>query len=279
MSKRRGDFVTLDDLLDEIGVDATRFFMLQRSHDRTLDLDVELARQQSAENPVYYVQYAHARIASMLGGCGGAGGRGAGRGVDWGAGALHPSERELIKKLVAFPERSPRPPSGAARTGSPATRSSSRRSSPRSTATAGWSGRRPEAVESFRIALSVAAQRTIALALGLLGVSAPGLDVAGRALAVERARSSSSRRGVGVGRASARRAGVAVALPRSARRRHRGSVIASDRRPRAARARRQHVHRQVEAVRRRLAEHRRAVLRDELRARSAPSSGPARSAR
>ena len=67
MSKRRGDFVTLDDLLDEIGVDATRFFMLQRSHDRTLDLDLELARQQSAENPVYYVQYAHARIASMLG--------------------------------------------------------------------------------------------------------------------------------------------------------------------------------------------------------------------
>ena len=44
MSKRRGEFVTLDELLDEIGVDATRFFMLQRSHDRTLDLDVELAR-------------------------------------------------------------------------------------------------------------------------------------------------------------------------------------------------------------------------------------------
>ncbi len=68
MSKRRGDFVTLDELLDEIGVDATRFFMLQRSHDRTLELDIELARSQSAENPVYYVQYAHARIASMLAG-------------------------------------------------------------------------------------------------------------------------------------------------------------------------------------------------------------------
>ena len=66
MSKRRGDFVTLDDLLDEIGVDATRFFMLQRSHDRTIDLDVGLARKQSRENPVYYIQYAHARIASML---------------------------------------------------------------------------------------------------------------------------------------------------------------------------------------------------------------------
>src|SRR6202020_1835573 len=66
MSKRRGDFITLDDLLDEIGVDATRLFMLQRSHDRTIDLDVGLARKQSRENPVYYVQYAHARIASML---------------------------------------------------------------------------------------------------------------------------------------------------------------------------------------------------------------------
>ena len=66
MSKRRGDFVTLDELLDEIGVDAARFFMLQRSHDRTLDLDLDLARAQSRENPVYYIQYAHARIASML---------------------------------------------------------------------------------------------------------------------------------------------------------------------------------------------------------------------
>ena len=67
MSKRRGDFITLDDLIDEIGVDATRFFMLQRSHDRTVDLDVDLARRESAENPVYYVQYAHARIVTMLG--------------------------------------------------------------------------------------------------------------------------------------------------------------------------------------------------------------------
>ena len=66
MSKRRGDFVMLDELLDEIGVDATRFFMLQRSHDRTIELDLDLARKQSRENPVYYIQYAHARIASML---------------------------------------------------------------------------------------------------------------------------------------------------------------------------------------------------------------------
>src|SRR5262249_50272044 len=66
MSKRRGIFTTLDALIDDIGVDATRFFMLQRSHDSTVDLDLDLAREQSNENPVYYVQYAHARIASML---------------------------------------------------------------------------------------------------------------------------------------------------------------------------------------------------------------------
>ena len=67
MSKRRGDFITLDELLDEIGVDVTRYFMLQRSHDRTVDLDLDLAKRESRENPVYYIQYAHARIVTMLG--------------------------------------------------------------------------------------------------------------------------------------------------------------------------------------------------------------------
>ena len=66
MSKRRGDFVTLDDLIAEIGVDATRFYMLSRSHDSTVDLDVELAKRQEKDNPVYYVQYHHARCASIL---------------------------------------------------------------------------------------------------------------------------------------------------------------------------------------------------------------------
>ena len=65
MSKRRGEFITLDELIAEIGVDATRYFMLSRSNDSTIDLDLDLARSQSAENPVYYVQYAHARIASV----------------------------------------------------------------------------------------------------------------------------------------------------------------------------------------------------------------------
>jgi arginyl-tRNA synthetase len=66
MSKRAGDIVTLDELVADIGKDAARFFMLQRSHDSTMDLDLELARSQSSDNPVYYVQYAHARIQSIL---------------------------------------------------------------------------------------------------------------------------------------------------------------------------------------------------------------------
>ena len=65
MSKRRGDFVTADELVDRIGPDATRFFMLQRSHDQQLDLDLDLAESESDANPVYYVQYAHARLCSI----------------------------------------------------------------------------------------------------------------------------------------------------------------------------------------------------------------------
>ncbi len=66
MSTRRAEFVTLDDLLDEVGVDAVRFFFLSRKSDSHLDFDLELATKQSTDNPVYYVQYAHARIANLL---------------------------------------------------------------------------------------------------------------------------------------------------------------------------------------------------------------------
>jgi len=174
MSKRRGDFVTLDDLLDEIGVDATRFFMLQRSHERTIDLDVGLARRQSRENPVYYVQYAHARIASMLRRLRDERVAAALRDdADWGSAPLEGPERDLIKKLVAFPEevaeaavrRAPHRIAGYALELS-------------QDFTAFYEacrvvGAAPEPLESQRVALSVAAQRTIALSLGLLGVSAP----------------------------------------------------------------------------------------------------------
>ena len=66
MSKRAGDFITLDDLLAEVGVDAARWFFASRAATSGIDFDIELAKKQSAENPVYYVQYAHARIASIL---------------------------------------------------------------------------------------------------------------------------------------------------------------------------------------------------------------------
>ncbi len=104
MSKRAGAIATLDDLLDDIGVDAARWFLVSRSNDTTLDLDLELARKQSQDNPVYYVQYAHARIASIL--------RKAGDGrVEAALAAdllasperFHPSARALVKKLLELP--------------------------------------------------------------------------------------------------------------------------------------------------------------------------------
>ena len=66
MSKRTGDIVTLDELLDEVGPDAARYTLLSRSVDTSLDFDIELVKRQTLDNPVYYVQYAHARIASLL---------------------------------------------------------------------------------------------------------------------------------------------------------------------------------------------------------------------
>jgi len=66
VSKRSGDIVTLREVVDEVGPDACRFFFLSRSADSQMDFDIELAKKQSADNPVYYVQYAHARIASIL---------------------------------------------------------------------------------------------------------------------------------------------------------------------------------------------------------------------
>jgi arginyl-tRNA synthetase len=174
MSKRRGAFVTLDELLDEIGVDATRFFMLRSSHDRTLDLDVELARRQSAENPVYYVQYAHARISSMLRRVSAEQLEAAlAPGAAWGTDRLDPSERGLIKKLASFPDE---------------LAEAALRRAPHRIAAYGLElaqeftafyrdcrviGAEPPEVERFRIALSAAAGRVIGTSLELLGVSAP----------------------------------------------------------------------------------------------------------
>lgn len=104
MSKREGAIVTLDALVDDIGVDAARWYLVSRSHDTSLDLDLELARSQAQDNPVYYVQYAHARIASIL--------RKAGEervaaamAADLSASQerFHPSARSLVKRLLEFP--------------------------------------------------------------------------------------------------------------------------------------------------------------------------------
>jgi len=101
ISKRTGDLITLAELLDEVGPDATRFFLLQRSADSQMDFDLDLAKEQSEENPVYYVQYAHARIASIE--------RYAlEQGVDDAGGDVslltHPAEQELIKEMLRLPE-------------------------------------------------------------------------------------------------------------------------------------------------------------------------------
>jgi arginyl-tRNA synthetase len=174
MSKRKGDFVTLDELIDDIGVDATRFFMLQRSHDTTIDLDLDLAREQSEKNPVYYVQYAHARISSIL--------RNAGSdrverslAADLGAAstALDPVERSLIKRLMEF---------------EPVVKEAAERRAPHGLA--GYAHElaldfsafyrdchvldaEPSEVEDFRLCLCECVRRGIATTLGLLGVDAP----------------------------------------------------------------------------------------------------------
>ena len=101
MGKRTGQFLLLEDVLDAVGVDATRFFLLQRSADAPLDFDLELAVQQSNDNPVYYVQYAHARIASIF--------RTAAErgltvdGADVSA-LTSPAELDLVRLCLRFPE-------------------------------------------------------------------------------------------------------------------------------------------------------------------------------
>jgi arginyl-tRNA synthetase len=97
MSKRRGDVVFLQELLDRIGVDAARWYLVSRGHDQPIEIDVDLAAEQTQKNPVYYVQYAHARIAGIMRNAGGAA-----LSADV-PGELAPEERALVKRLVEFP--------------------------------------------------------------------------------------------------------------------------------------------------------------------------------
>jgi arginyl-tRNA synthetase len=97
VSKRRGDVVFLYEFMDEIGVDAARWFLVNRGPDQTIEIDVDLAAERTQKNPVYYVQYAHARIASILRNAGGA------TISSELAGPLAPEERELVKRLAELP--------------------------------------------------------------------------------------------------------------------------------------------------------------------------------
>jgi arginyl-tRNA synthetase len=103
LSKRAGNIVLIRDVVDEVGADAARFFFLARSADSQMEFDLELAKRQSAENPVYYVQYAHARIAGIIANA-------RERLAEHGDGdanvalLTHPAELELIRKMLELPE-------------------------------------------------------------------------------------------------------------------------------------------------------------------------------
>ena len=170
MSKRAGEFITLDELLAEVGVDAARWFFASRAATSSIDFDIELAKKQSNENPVYYVQYAHARIASILR-----------KAAETGlapattvAGTLDGGpEAALAGPSFGFPRWSRTRCSPRRRRASRPTRPSSRPRSTRSTATRGSSIRRSRGDRRRRLALARAAQITLAQTLGLLGISAP----------------------------------------------------------------------------------------------------------
>jgi len=100
-SKRAGEIITLREVVDEVGADACRFFFLQRSADAQMEFDLDLAKRQSAENPVFYVQYAHARAAGILT-------TAAERGVAYEDGAVallrEPAELALVRRMLLLPE-------------------------------------------------------------------------------------------------------------------------------------------------------------------------------
>jgi len=168
MSKRAGRVVTLDDLIDAIGVDAARFVLVQRSHDQTIELDLDLLVQQNVENPVYYCQYAHARIAAILRKAGELA-NGAAPAATW---EPEPAETELTKALAEFPDL--------------VAEAAEWRGPHRVVAFMQQTAKvfhqfygqcqvigAPEDVQSSRLALCQATKRVLATALDLVGVEAP----------------------------------------------------------------------------------------------------------
>jgi arginyl-tRNA synthetase len=167
MAKRSGDIVALDDFVDEVGVDAARWFLVSRGPDQAIEIDVDLAAERSQKNPVYYVQYAHARIAGIL--------RNAGdapvSAEPPGAGALADEERDLVKRLTEFPglvaEATERRGPHAIPTYAIRLADDFHRFYHRHRVLGGGEA------EPFRLALCVATQAVFARSLDLIGVEAP----------------------------------------------------------------------------------------------------------
>lgn len=184
MSKRTGEMVTFQELIDEVGVDATRYLMLSKSADQAIDFDIEVAKKQDSSNPVYYVQYAHARICSILRKAGEARGMNVeSAGIEKTVAELglddidlsplaHESELALMRKMADFSELV----AGAARDRAPF------RLTHYAQELAGlfhsFYGNchvlgEEESVEKARLALVDSTRIVLALSLDLLGVSAP----------------------------------------------------------------------------------------------------------
>ena len=184
MSKRTGEMVTFQELIDEVGVDATRYLMLSKSADQAIDFDIEVAKKQDSSNPVYYVQYAHARICSILRKAGEARGMNVeSAGIEEIVAELglddidlsplaHESELALMRKMADFSDLV----AGAARDRAPF------RLTHYAQELAGlfdsFYGNchvlgEEESVEKARLALVDSTRIVLALSLDLLGVSAP----------------------------------------------------------------------------------------------------------
>ncbi|MDQ3954964.1 MAG: arginine--tRNA ligase [Actinomycetota bacterium] len=170
-SKRKGVFVPLQELVDEVGKDAARYMFLTRSIDAPLDFDIELAKEQAPENPVYYVQYAHARICSILR-------RAAEGGIEPNLDAsdlsvmTHPSEEDVMRKLAGYEELIPT--AAELRAPQRVTRYVEELASLFSAFYRDCKVVTDDAVlTQARLNLCVATKNVIADALGLVGVSAP----------------------------------------------------------------------------------------------------------
>jgi arginyl-tRNA synthetase len=163
-SKRAGNVVFLDDFLDEVGVDAARWYLVNRGPDQVIEIDLDLAAEKSQKNPVYYVQYAHARIAGIL--------RNA-EGAEVGGqppSSLVGAEKELIKRLTDFPATARE---AAARRGPQLLPAYSIRLADDFHRFYQACRVLDDPAQSFRLGLCAATQRVIARSLDLIGVEAP----------------------------------------------------------------------------------------------------------